>query len=324
MAGGASILGHKRVLLLQLLALAMTMPPAGFAGAQSMYKYRGESGEWIYTDRPPERQDVTEVRELETGAGLSGFSVTDRYDGAAIEVIADNRFYAPVEVALAFATIEGVEFPDPDQELRWVVPARTEFVLVRLANLENPTPPRVVYQYEYLTGDPAATPDTAFNYRAPFAAGSRHAITQAYPDNATHQTPDSYFAVDIAMPVGTDVVAARDGVVFDVASKNYEGGTDARKYADLANIVRILHDDGSFSVYAHLSWDSIRVQPGDRVAAGQYIADSGDTGISSGPHLHFAVQHNTGSEIASLPVGFRGPDDSRIVPRSGNELTAYP
>ena len=45
------------------------------------------------------------------------------------------------------------------------------------------------------------------------------------------------YAVDFAMPVGTDVVAARDGVVFDVSSTNFKGGPDADQYADLANLV---------------------------------------------------------------------------------------
>ncbi|MGB5690717.1 MAG: M23 family metallopeptidase, partial [Woeseiaceae bacterium] len=100
-------------------------------------------------------------------------------------------------------------------------------------------------------------------------------------------------------------------------------GPDADLYADLANIVRVLHDDGTFAVYAHLNWNSIRVNPGERVHAGQYIADSGNTGFSSGPHLHFAVQRNVGMFVESLPVTFRGPGDSSINPRSGMTLAAY-
>src|SRR5210317_2409820 len=126
------------------------------------------------------------------------------------------------------------------------------------------------------------------------------------------------------MPVGTDVMAARDGVVFEVASTNFKGGPDDNEYADLANLVRILHDDGTFAVYAHLNWNTIRVQPGDRVTTGQYIADSGNTGISSGPHLHFAVQRNLGMRVESLPVAFRGADGSRVTPSSGSVISAYP
>jgi len=88
--------------------------------------------------------------------------------------------------------------------------------------------------------------------------------------------------------------------------------------------VRILHDDGTIAVYAHLNRNSIRVRPGERVRAGQYIADSGNTGLSSGPHLHFAVQRNAGMRIEALPVEFEGPNSRSIVPATGNVLTAYP
>jgi len=124
--------------------------------------------------------------------------------------------------------------------------------------------------------------------------------------------------------VGTDIVAARSGIVFDVSSTNFKGGTDADQYANLANFVRILHDDGTYAVYAHLNWNSIRVRPGERVQAGQYIADSGNTGFSSGPHLHFAVQKNMGMRVDSLPVAFRGANAAQVRPTTGQLLTAHP
>ena len=161
-------------------------------------------------------------------------------------------------------------------------------------------------------------------YRAPFAAGNSFEITQTYPESITHRTRDSMYAVDFAMPVGTDIVAARDGIVFDVAGTNFKGGPDRSQYAELANIVLILHDDGSYALYAHLNWNSIRVSPGDRVRAGQYIADSGNTGFTSGPHLHFAVQRNVGMRVDSMRISFRGPNDARIAPASGTSLMAYP
>jgi murein DD-endopeptidase MepM/ murein hydrolase activator NlpD len=139
----------------------------------------------------------------------------------------------------------------------------------------------------------------------------------------THNTPDSRYAVDIAMPIGTDIHAARGGIVFEVASTNFRGGVDRERDAATANIVRILHDDGTHAVYAHLNLNSIRVQAGDEVERGEYIADSGNTGFSSGPHLHFAVLRNVGMRIESVPVTFEGPNTAEIQPTAGNALTAY-
>ena len=306
------------------LLLIVALLYSGAAAAQTMYKYRGENGEWLFTDRPPTDGQVAETRAVVSSVARGGLSVTNTSSGSAVILTARNQFFAPMEVAIEFEQISGVDYPPSGHELRWLVPARSELVLLELASLGEPEAPSVRYRYVYLPGDPAARHTGGMNYRAPFAVGTSYATTQTYPDSVTHRTRDSMHAIDIAMPVGTDIMAARDGIVFDVASTNFKGGPDADEYADLANIVRILHDDGTYAVYAHLNWNSIRVRPGDRVKAGQYIADSGNTGFSSGPHLHFAVQRNMGLRVDSLPVVFRGANADRVVPATGKLLMAYP
>jgi murein DD-endopeptidase MepM/ murein hydrolase activator NlpD len=124
------------------------------------------------------------------------------------------------------------------------------------------------------------------------------------------------------MPEGSAVHAAREGVVINVAHRFYKGGL-APSSQDEANFVQILHDDGTNAIYAHLQMDSIRVQPGQRVARGEYIANSGNTGFSSGPHLHFAVLRNAGMRNVSVPLTFAGPGREVVVPRTGATLTAY-
>ena len=316
---GRSFLVAAFLIPVAMLVLAVV----GTSYAQTLYKYRGADGEWIYTDRKPVEEKKAEVRQLVTTFVQPEFSVTHSTLGDTIEIIAHNEFYAPVEVRLEFLDIKGVEYPHPDEVLRWLVDPRSDQLLLSLDSLGEGAAPLVDFLFEYMPGDPTSQHSPDAGYRAPFSAGMTFPITQAYPDAITHRSIDSIFAIDIAMPVGTDVIAARDGVVIEVAADNYRGGLDMVRDGPAANIVRILHDDGTFSLYAHLNWNTIRVKPGDQVTAGQYIADSGNTGFSSGPHLHFSVQRNAGLKIESLPVVFKGPSSAEVVPASGNILSAY-
>ena len=291
--------------------------------AQALYKYRGADGEWIYTDRQPQNNIRAEVRQLPTGSTAPTVEVYDDVLNGEFRILARNDYYAPVEVDLALGSLRNLDFPPPDQPLRWVVPPLHESLLMQLAILEDNLPAGAEYRYNWLPGDPASQHTPPDAYRAPFAIARGFIISQAFPTGVTHVNPESFYAVDIAMPVGTDIHAARGGTVFEVSSKNFRGGVDPDRDMDAANLVRILHDDGTYAVYAHLNWNTIRVQPGDKVARGEYIADSGNTGFSSGPHLHFAVIRNAGSKLESVPVVFAGANGREVVPKTGDKLVAY-
>lgn len=58
------------------------------------------------------------------------------------------------------------------------------------------------------------------------------------------------------------------------------------------------------AVYAHLQLDTVRAKPGQYVARGEYISNSGNTCFSTGPYLHFVVLHNVGKRSESVPVTF--------------------
>lgn len=85
-------------------------------------------------------------------------------------------------------------------------------------------------------------------------------------------------AIDIAVPVGTPIVAADGGSV-----------TYAGAMGTYGNVVFIAHGAGQ-TRYAHLS--RIAVSVGQKVSQGQVIGASGNTGASTGPHLHFEINHN--------------------------------
>lgn len=127
-------------------------------------------------------------------------------------------------------------------------------------------------------------------YQLPFRAAPVR-VSQASGGHYSHTDAQNLHAVDFPLPEGTPVLAARAGKVMQAVDAT----------ADLGSLMRILHEDGSMAVYAHLQAGSLRLHTGQRVEAGQWLAASGNTGRSSGPHLHFAVQINTGLALASIP-----------------------
>ena len=107
--------------------------------------------------------------------------------------------------------------------------------------------------------------------------------------------------IDIANSIGTPILAASDGVVIDCGPTGGYG-----------NWVKLRHADGTVTLYGHLSaWN---VEVGQRVWAGDQIAKMGNTGNSTGPHLHFEVLLNGTDRVD--PVGWlskRGLSPSAYV-----------
>ncbi|MEU6758937.1 M23 family metallopeptidase [Streptomyces sp. NPDC046685] len=101
---------------------------------------------------------------------------------------------------------------------------------------------------------------------------------------------------DFAVPVGTPVKAVAAGVVVKAGPN---GGGDGPAYG---NAIVIKHANNTYSQYAHLS--RIQVRIGQKVAVEQRIALSGNTGNSSGPHLHFEIRTTPNYGSAVNPVAF--------------------
>lgn len=110
--------------------------------------------------------------------------------------------------------------------------------------------------------------------------------------NRTHPVTGAksfHNGIDIAAPTGTDVLAPADGVVSKISWHNGGG-----------NQLHIKHDNGYTTGYAHLS--SYAVKVGDKVKKGQKVAEVGNTGASTGPHLHLTVRDKSGNLVDPLTV----------------------
>jgi murein DD-endopeptidase MepM/ murein hydrolase activator NlpD len=94
----------------------------------------------------------------------------------------------------------------------------------------------------------------------------------------------THFGLDIANRMGTPLVAAADGVVIEAGPASGFGLW-----------VRVEHADGTVTVYGHM--DTITVNVGEEVRAGDQIATMGSRGYSTGPHLHFEVWDADGLKL---------------------------
>lgn len=159
-------------------------------------------------------------------------------------------------------------------------------------------------------------------YRLPYLEGQAYMFSQA-PGGmiTTHATRDSLHAVDIPMPEGTPVLAARAGTVIAAESQHGTGAEDDPLTTG-GNLVRVRHGDGTIATYAHFMLGGVAVEEGEEVEAGRVLGYSGSTGFASGPHLHFGVSRleRAGGVLQemSVPVMFYiGKPPVAFAPRAG-------
>ncbi|HSE42943.1 MAG TPA: M23 family metallopeptidase [Acidobacteriota bacterium] len=129
-----------------------------------------------------------------------------------------------------------------------------------------------------------AVADESSEYVLPYAQNSKYKLLQGYNGPWGHEGHCA-FAYDFQMPVGTPVHAARSGKVVHI-EKQFK---DATRKPGEENVIVVMHEDGTYGRYYHLTQNGVNVSVGDAVKQNQLIGASGDSGASAGPHLHFDV-----------------------------------
>lgn len=190
-----------------------------------------------------------------------------------------------------------------------------------------------IYSRDY-KGDPRAQilpATTLFQY--PFPKGTAIRCDQSFdglnssiPESDRTHTGLEAFAVDFSMPIGTQVCAAREGIVVEVISNFADYSQDP--YSPIEsdkgreNKIKILHSDNTYSTYAHIKQNSSRVTVGRKVAIGDIICLSGHNGYSTGPHLHFEVsKSNDEGKFQTLEFSFNDGHGNPITPQVGTSYT---
>jgi len=294
-----------------LLMLVAWLPLPALA--DNIYKFQDKDGIWHFTDRKPDEGQAFEAIIMQKEAQPRIKLRREGTESSPVYLLF-NDFWGPVEVEFRLANAVNV-ITEPELPARFVVPRQSEKALVGIGSLDPGQGFSYQIQLSSVPGPPISQRVLNSALQPPFPAGESYPISQGFKGSSTHNSVDSEYALDIVMPVGTTILAAQAGVVMDIEEDFNKGGTDLKKFVDKANYIRILHEDGTMAVYAHLDLASVAVRAGARVKAGQRIARSGNTGFSSGPHLHFALQQNIGMQLVSLPFRFAASDGIDFEPR---------
>jgi len=160
------------------------------------------------------------------------------------------------------------------------------------------------YKYHWTRGNKYAMHDNSYVYALPYKKGKSYKVLQAYNGTFSHYE-DSQYTLDFTMPEGTAIHAAREGIVVETKDSSDIGGA-TEDFKDYSNYIAIKHSDKTIGEYHHLKKQGVVVEVGDRIERGQLIGFSGNTGWSTGPHLHFGVYKSIdGNKRRSFPTPFQ-------------------
>jgi len=168
-----------------------------------------------------------------------------------------------------------------------------------------------------------------FQYEYPFPFGTVASISTGPGEKEHNRENRSEYAIDFVLPDSSPVVCVRDGEVV-ACQDSIPIGFPCPSMKQFVNSVVVRHDDGTLAEYAHLKHGAVFVTLGERVKAGMVIGLVGSTGYSSGPHLHFSIQHVDDSGVpTSIPITFAPTmaslslSKNKRIPLSNNVLNFY-
>ncbi len=223
-----------------------------------------------------------------------------------IGIYVENKAHCSITVLVDFHIKKNIKISEPIP-YTCVIPANTEKQLLMTVETTKGLKSNIGYSFTYFLGDAEnAKHNDQFVYALPFEKGTEVRLGQGYRGGYSHQ---NILALDFSLDKGSNVYAARGGVVAFVKSDSDKGCTN-ESCMDAANYIIIQHDDGSFGKYVHLQLNGSKVKPGQKVKKGELIGYSGNTGFSAGPHLHFEVFLSKKNMTITVPTRFQTGKDT--------------
>jgi murein DD-endopeptidase MepM/ murein hydrolase activator NlpD len=188
-----------------------------------------------------------------------------------------------------------------------------ETVLVEVGPAKAGQKWRCAYTFKTALGDSTRVAPEDCKLSLPFRAEGRFKVIQGFDGALTHQGRVKH-ALDFAMPEGTPVLSAREGLVTWIQDDAQDGTRVG------GNTVSLLHADGTFTQYAHLKRGTVVVRDGQSIGRGTVLALSGSTNDTPiAPHLHFEVFLNPGTERKTIPFMLSLPGGTCRTPQEGDQ-----
>ena len=199
-------------------------------------------------------------------------------------ILVDNDEFCPISMKIDLE-LTNMSSSNGNNKI-YVIPARTKgFVITKLQTIKANAGGGFKTKSGANYGDSTVIKGDDYSYSLPFQKNQSFTVHQGYNGNFSHQNENS---LDFTMPIGTEILAARDGVVVKVVENNNQACPE-RSCAQFNNYITIYHNDETFASYVHLRQNGAVVQEGDFVKENALIGYSGFTGFANGPHLHFMV-----------------------------------